>query len=48
MENQSPCIILTENSFKNRFYKHKNSFKYDSKCDATNCPIKYERINAKI
>ena len=28
-------IGLTENTFKDRFYKHKNSFKYESKRNAT-------------
>ena len=28
-------IVLSENTFKDRFYKHKNSFKYKSKRNAT-------------
>ena len=35
IENHPYCIGLTENVFKDRFYKHKNSFKYESKRDAT-------------
>ena len=35
IENHPPCIALTENTFKDRFYKHKNSFKYESKRNAT-------------
>ena len=31
-------IGLTENTFKDRFYKHKNSFKYKSKRNATELP----------
>ena len=34
IENQ-PHIGLTENTFKDRFYKHKHSFKYESKLSAT-------------
>ena len=33
--NHSHYIGLTENTFKDRFYKHKNSFKYESECNAT-------------
>ena len=35
IENHSHYIGLTENKFKDRFYKHKNSLKYESKCNAT-------------
>ena len=35
IENHSHYIGLTENTFKDRFYKHKNSFKYESKRNAT-------------
>ena len=35
IENHLYCIGLTENAFKDRFYKHKNSFKYESKRNAT-------------
>ena len=34
-ENYPHYIGLTENSFKDRFYKHKNSFKYESKRNVT-------------
>ena len=27
--------VLTENTFKDRFYKHRNSFKYESKANST-------------
>ena len=34
--NEYPYYIgLTENTFKDRFYKHKNSFRYESKKNAT-------------
>ena len=29
-----PHTGLTENTFKDRFYKHKNALKYESKCNA--------------
>ena len=35
IENHPHYIGLTENTFKDRFYKHKNSFKYESKRNAT-------------
>ena len=35
IENHPHYIDLTENTFKDRFYKHKNSFKYESKRNAT-------------
>ena len=35
IENHLHYIGLTENTFKERFYKHKNSFKYESKRNAT-------------
>ena len=35
IENHPHYIGLTENTFKDRFWKHKNSFKYESKCNAT-------------
>ena len=35
IENHPHFIDLTENTFRNRFYKHKNSFKYESKRNAT-------------
>ena len=35
IENHPHYIGLTENIFKDRFYKHKNSFKYESKRNAT-------------
>ena len=35
IENQPHHIDFTENTFKDRFYKHKNSFKYESKHNAT-------------
>ena len=38
IENHSHYIGLTENTFKDRFYKHKNSFKYKSKRNATELP----------
>ena len=34
-KNYPHCIALTENISKDRFYKHKNSFKYESKRNAT-------------
>ena len=34
IENHPHYIGLTRNTFKDRFYKHKNSFKYESKRDA--------------
>ena len=34
-ENHSHYIGLTENTFKDLFYKHKNSFKCESKCNTT-------------
>ena len=34
IENHPHYIVLTENTFKDRFYKHKNSFKYESKRNA--------------
>ena len=34
IENHPHCIGLTENTFKDRFYKHKISFKYESKRNA--------------
>ena len=35
MENHPHYIDLTENTFKDRFCKHKSSFKYESKLNAT-------------
>ena len=35
IENHPHYIGFTENTFKDRFYKHKNSFQYESKCNAT-------------
>ena len=35
IENHPHYISLTENTFKDRSYKHKNSFKYESKHNAT-------------
>ena len=35
IENHPHYIGLTENTFTDRFYKHKNSFKYESKRNAT-------------
>ena len=35
IENHLHYIGFTENTFKDRFYKHKNSFKYESKRNAT-------------
>ena len=35
IENHPHYIGLTENTFKDRFYKYKNSFKYESKRNAT-------------
>ena len=34
-DNHPHYVGLTENTFKDRFYKHRNSFKYESKCNAT-------------
>ena len=34
-KNHPHYISLTENTFKDRFYEHKNSFKYESKRNAT-------------
>ena len=34
-DNHPHYIGLTENTFKDRFYKHRNSFKYESKRNAT-------------
>ena len=34
IENHPHYIGLTENTFKDQFYKHKNSFKYESKRNA--------------
>ena len=34
-QNHPLCIGLTEHSFKDRLYKHNNSFKYESKRDST-------------
>ena len=46
-ENYPHYIGLTENIFKDRFYKHKNSFKYESKRNATerNYQISYRKIS---
>ena len=38
IENHPHYIGLTENTFKDRFYKYKNSFKYESKRNATELP----------
>ena len=38
IENHPHYISLTENTFKDRSYKHKNSFKYESKHNATELP----------
>ena len=35
IKNHPHYIDLTENTFKDRFYKHKNSFKYETKRNAT-------------
>ena len=35
IENHPHYIGFTESTFKDRFYKHKNSFKYESKRNAT-------------
>ena len=35
IKNHPHYIDLTENTFKDRFYKHKNSFKYEIKRNAT-------------
>ena len=35
IENHPHHIGFTENAFKDQFYKHKNSFKYESKHNAT-------------
>ena len=34
IQNHPHYIGLTENTFKDRFYKHQNSFKYESKRNA--------------
>ena len=34
-DNHPHYIGLTENTFKDRFYKHRNSFKYENKRNAT-------------
>ena len=35
IENHPHYIGLVKNTFKDQFYKHKNSFKYECKCNAT-------------
>ena len=45
IENHPHYISLTENTFKDRSYKHKNSFKYESKHNARQLYLKLDFIH---
>ena len=45
IENRPHYISLTENTFKYRSYKHKNSFKYESKHNARQLYLKLDFIH---
>ena len=46
-ENQHHYIGLTENTFKDRFYMNKNSFKYESKRNGTELSWENEHANTQ-
>ena len=44
-ENPHDYIDLTENTFKDTFYKHDNSFEYESKCSVSDLGKKNTKIS---